>query len=216
MGTGQSGEKGYEKIEVTGGEKAAAQANQNNGLAIVQYLDKSGKLLITKDGLEMVKHFEGCYLEAYVDPVGVATIAYGRIVYPNGKKVKLGDKCTKEEAEAWLLEDLYAEGAKYVRAFLNDEIENKLTPFQFSSLVDFTFNRGAGRLREYVVPYLNSGNFNGAIKSLVSVNWAGPKKKYLVGLDRRRWAEARMFNGGNWTDFNTVPKFLKFKSNGHK
>jgi lysozyme len=179
-----------------------------------KYSDNSGRFLINGSGLEMAKHFESFFPKAYVDPVGVVTIAYGRIIYPNGKKVKMGDTCTQSEADAWLLEDLYGEGAKYVRSMLTNEDE--LNENEFSACVDFTFNRGAGRFRDYIAPYLNKGDKKGAMKSLLTVNWAGSQRKYLLGLDRRRWAEKYLFEGKDWSPFKSISWFKAFKAKGYK
>lgn len=180
------------------------------------YSDNSGKFLINSAGLEMVKHFEGLYLKAYRDSVGVLTLAYGRIVHPDGRKIREGETCTVEEAEAWLLHDLYAEGAKYVRVFTADDRESKLSENEFSALVGFTFNRGAGRYRDYISGFINAGDNAGAMRSLCSVNWAGPDRKYLLGLDRRRWAERYLFEGKDWTQFKDIAWFKKFKERGYR
>lgn len=181
-----------------------------------RFFDKNGRLLINRTGIQLIQHFEGCYLKAYQDSVGVWTIAWGRIVYPDGRKVKKGDTCTQEQADAWLLEDIYAEGSKYVRVFLNDDVEAELNDDQFSALVGFCYNRGAGRFRDYVAPFINKRDFPGAMKSLCSVNWAGPDRKYLLGLDRRRWAERYLFEGKDWSEFNNVAKFQAFKNRGYR
>lgn len=182
----------------------------------IKYSDNSGKFLINSDGLAQQKHFEGLYLKAYLDSVGVPTIGYGRIKYPDGRKVKLGDTCTEHEAEIWLLDDLYGEGAKYVRAFLNDDVEKELNEDQFSALVGFTFNRGAGRFRDYVAPFINRRDFKGAMESLVKVNYAGADRKYLLGLDRRRWAERYQFEGKDWRAFDNIAKFRAFRDRGYR
>lgn len=178
------------------------------------YKNKAGLFIINQQGFEQVKHFEGCYLKAYVDPVGVATIGFGRITNSDGSKVKIGQTCTQADADAWLLEDLEGEGAKYVRAFLTNE--DALNDNEFSACVGFTFNRGAGRFREYIAPFLNKGDKAGAMESLVTVNWAGRERKYLLGLDRRRWAEKLLFEGKNWRDVDSVQKFKEFITNKGK
>lgn len=179
-----------------------------------KYSDNSGKFLINGEGLALVKHFEGCYLKAYLDSVKVPTIGWGTIVYPSGKKVKMGDTCTQAEADSWLLLQLYTEAAKYVRAYLTNE--DALSENEFSALVSFTYNRGAGRFREYVAGFLNNGVKSGAINSLLSVNWAGASHEYLLGLDRRRWAEKYLFEGKDWRAFDSVEKFKSFKARGYR
>lgn len=183
-----------------------------------RYLDKNGKLLVTQDGLELITHFEGYYPKAYVDPVGVVTIGWGTIKYPDGRKVKMGDTVTEDQARELLMHDIWDDGAKYVRSFLNDSVEAELTDAQFSALVSLTFNRGAGRFRDFIAVHLNKRDFTNTILAIKSLNWAieNGQRKYLLGLDRRRWAEARMFEGKNWREFDSIAKFQEFKKKGYR
>ena len=61
---------------------------------------------ISENCLELIKHYECLYLKAYLDPVKIPTIGFGTIVYPNGKRVKIGDVCTEEQANQWLLYEI--------------------------------------------------------------------------------------------------------------
>lgn len=164
---------------------------------ISPWIDYNGQKVITRDGLELVKHFEGLYLKSYLDPVGVPTIAYGRTVYPDGRKVQLNETCTEEQANDWLIIDLDKEGAKFVRAW----IKRELKPYEWSALVSFTYNRGAGRFRENLVRLVNENKMSEAALCLKSYNWAGSSKKILPGLTRRRNAEAAMLLGDDWQQF---------------
>ena len=49
---------------------------------------------ISKTGSDLISSFEGIRLNAYDDGVGVWTIGIGTTIYPNGVKVKKGDKCS--------------------------------------------------------------------------------------------------------------------------
>ena len=51
------------------------------------------EMQISKEGLALIKFFEGCELEAYKCPAGVWTIGYGHT-----KDVKEGDKINKASA----------------------------------------------------------------------------------------------------------------------
>jgi lysozyme len=179
-------------------------------------LDKNGKLLITRKVLELTKHFEGLELIAKDDGYGTPTVGYGRIKYPDGTKVRNGDKCTEKQAEEWLVHDLYEEGAKYVRAFLIDDVEPDLTDDEFSVWVDLTFNRGAGRFREYIAPHLNKRDKHQAKTALVGEGLTRAAGRYSLGLDRRRWAERQILEGGDWKVFNNIAAFQKFKENGYR
>lgn len=189
----------------------------------MSYKDKDGKLLINKNGMELVQHFEALYLTAYQDSVNVWTIGWGRILHPDGRKVKAGDTCTKAEADAWLLEDLYADGAGPIRRLT--EKEDGLSEDQFSALVSFTYNRGSGRYDQKLDDLVDAGladNILNAVesgdicKAIASYNWAGSPPKYLLGLDRRRWAEQYLFQGKDWRVFTSLDYFKAFKDRGYQ
>lgn len=173
---------------------------------------RNGLVLITRDGLEMCKHFEGLFLKAYKDPVDVVTIGYGRIRNSDGSPVKSGQTCTEAQAEEWLLEDLEREGAKYVRAFYPNWTSLKLNVW--SAYVDFTFNRGAGRFRDGPAVYLKKEDHTMAVANLLTFDWAGNPRRTLEGLERRRHAEKLMIEGKDWRALDTVAKFRAFKARG--
>jgi len=139
---------------------------------------------------EMVKHFEGCRLEAYQDSVGVWTIGYGRTL-----QVENGDTCTQEQADEWLGLDI-----KWTERCVNGNVEVPLAQHQFDALVDFTFNVGCGKLAgSTLLRLLNRAYPVGRIAEEFP-KWRLPlvNGKPLPGIMARRAAEARMFNGGDW------------------
>lgn len=162
---------------------------------------------ISKEGLALIQHFEGCYLHAYLDSVKVPTIAWGRIVYPDGTKVKMGDTCTQEQADEWLRQDVESEAAKYMRAW----VKEPLTQYEFDALVSFCYNRGAGRLKQVITKPRSMW-----MQLLVEYNWAGSDHRYLLGLDRRRWAERYMYERKGWECFKDQKFFEHFKSKGYR
>ena len=80
---------------------------------------------ISQSGIDLLKHFEGCELEAYQDSVGVWTIGYGHT-----KDVDPGMKITQELAEHMLKEEL----PEY-EGYVKDMVEVDLEQCQFDSLV---------------------------------------------------------------------------------
>lgn len=138
-------------------------------------------------GLVQTKYCEGLYLTAEPDSRGVPTIGWGRIEYDDGTRVKNGDTCTIIDAAKWLLEDVENDGSHYVRAW----VKTPLTQNQFDALSDFTFNRGAGRLKTLLaMPGNIYDNFLTAV----------PGDKEL-GLQRRRRMNRAMYLGEDWTVF---------------
>ena len=143
-----------------------------------------------QEGLKLVKSFEGLYLEAYPDPVGVWTIGWGAT-----KGVRRGMKITVAQAETMLqdeLEEFEAAVADAVKVQINDD--------QFSALVCFSYNVGARALFEStLLKLLNQGKFQEAADQLPRWDKAGGQS--LLGLSRRRRAERALFLSQPWEEF---------------
>lgn len=134
---------------------------------------------INDAGLKLIEGFEGLRLTAYQDSVGVWTIGYGHT-----KGVTKGQTITQEQAESFLRDDLaVAENAVNTLATQHDW---EFNDNEFSALVSFAFNLGAGNLTKLA----NYGRENIADRILL-FDHAGGKK--LAGLTRRRVAERELF-----------------------
>lgn len=134
--------------------------------------------MVNNETLDLIKSFEGLRLRAYPDPAtGGKPITIG---WGHTKGVKLGQKITREQAEAFLLEDLLQSERDV------DSLGLYLTANQYGSLVSFRFNAGMGNLRKLVskgIPHI-------ADRLLMFDHAAG---KVLAGLTRRRKAERKLF-----------------------
>ncbi|MEG3859764.1 lysozyme, partial [Microcoleus sp. herbarium12] len=112
-----------------------------------------GGMTINQDGLNLIKSFEGLYLDAYLDPIGIPTIGYGHT-----QGVEEGMTITEAQAEELLRKDL----AEFESA-VSEAVEVEIDENQFSALVSFSFNLGAGSLFEStLLKLLNQGDFQGA------------------------------------------------------
>lgn len=150
---------------------------------------------INQKGLEIIKSFEGCKLEAYLCPAGVPTIGYGTTKI-NGKAVKMGTKITKEQAEEYLRADV----EKFEKAVMKYNDVYNFTENQFSALVSFAYNignidqltaRGVRTIAEISakIPAYNKAN-----------------GKELAGLTRRRKAEKALFDSDAMEEKKETPK----------
>lgn len=141
------------------------------------------------EGVQLIKEFEGFVPKWYQDPVGVWTIGYGHTdnagspKYATSKNMRL----TVAEATSILQRDLgqYESAVeRLVKVPLNDN--------QFSALVSFTYNLGAGNLgSSTLLKKLNAGDYAGAANEFARWNKGGGK--VLNGLVRRRAAERELF-----------------------
>lgn len=143
---------------------------------------------MVQPALDLIKEFEGCRLEAYLDPVGIPTIGWGTTVYPDGKPVRMGDRCSQDQADLYLEHD--------VRKFANavDVLVQRHIPHNaFCALVSFTYNVGAGALKSStLLRKLNSGETLAEV-ALEFQRWVKAGGVTLKGLVRRREAERDLF-----------------------
>ena len=144
---------------------------------------------MSEEGLELIKEFEGCKLEAYKCPAGVWTIGVGSTLYEDGSKVQKGDYL-KSEDEAM---DLLALTLGKYEQSVTKSVHVPLTQNEFDALVSFTYNVGGANLASStLLKLLNSGESKSIVaKEFHKWNKAGGKE--LAGLTRRRQAEARLF-----------------------
>ena len=135
---------------------------------------------ISRNGLNLIKNFEGLCLKAYKCPAGVLTIGYGHT-----KNVNINDVITLEQANLYLLQDL--KGTIFcVNEY--DKIYN-FTQNEFDALCSFTFNCGKGNLNKLT----NKGKRTKQEISEKILLYNKANDKTLNGLVKRRKAEHDLF-----------------------
>lgn len=142
---------------------------------------------MTKEGLALIRDFEGFVGTAYRCPAGILTIGFGHTSSAGAPAVLPGMKMTRDEAERVLAADVsrFAEGV--ARA-----MRRELSPMQFSAIVSFAYNVGLGALcRSSVLKAVNSGHFDAVPAKLLL--WVKAGGRVLPGLVRRRRAEGELF-----------------------
>ena len=138
---------------------------------------------ISQNGINLIKQFEGCRLEAYKCPAGVWTIGYGH----TGADVVSGKKITQEQAENLLKQDLIVHCNNVSKL-----VKVKLNQNQFDALVSFEYNVGYGNFSSStLLKLLNKGDYAGAAGQFERWVYAG--KTVLAGLQKRRKAEMSCF-----------------------
>jgi lysozyme len=152
---------------------------------------------LTKQALELLVHFEGLKLEAYLCSAKVPTIGIGCTYYPDKTPVKIGDKL-KDASEAYVLKE----------AILKDFISGvesalkgvTVTEYEFSACVCLAYNVGVKAFtNSSVCRFLKLGNKDEAAESFLL--WNKVAGKVLLGLVRRRYAEMLLFQNKNWADY---------------
>ena len=147
--------------------------------------------MVNKATVDLIKQFEGLELKAYVDPATgnePITIGYGTTIYPNGKKVLIGDVCTAEQAEEYLAYDLNKFSNKVqplVKSMVNDN--------QFGAVTSFAYNCGLGNLKSSTLLKMVNNNPNDKEIDKQFMRWNKAAGKVMNGLTRRRAAESKLY-----------------------
>lgn len=155
---------------------------------------ESGKLPAA--GIELIKEFEGLYLEAYPDPLSgnlPITIGWGSTKDIDGSPFELGDKISREKADLLLEQQVkykYLDTLEKTIPFWDEMNDN-----QHGALVSFAYNLGAR--------FYGSSDFNTISRVLREKEWSKvPDALYLyrnpgtsveAGLARRRIAEGNLW-----------------------
>jgi len=107
--------------------------------------------IVTDTAINLIRGFEGLHLSAYPDPASPLartgkgsgdpwTIGWGRT-----KNVQRGDRCTLDEANAWLRED-----ADRSAGIVRTAVQVPLTAGEFAALTSLAYNLG------YIPPSLRA------------------------------------------------------------
>lgn len=147
-------------------------------------------MIVSKNGLDLIKEFESFKSKPYLCPSGVPTIGYGSTYYPDGKKVTLQDKEITEQKACEILEYI---ANKDFGNNINKVVKVRLDQNQFDALVSFSYNVGNGNFNSStLLKWLNQGFYNEA--SIQLLRWDKSKGMPLAGLTKRRKAEKELFD----------------------
>ncbi|WP_288106960.1 lysozyme [Limnobacter sp.] len=155
---------------------------------------------VARKGIELIRSFEKFNGHLYhTDGGGHCTIGWGHLVHPghcdgreNEKKFKAG---VNHQVASQLLESDLA-GAEATINQTAQKYKIQLNQNQFDALVSFTFNTGAGSFKKMILQILRE-NAGVPIDEIPRhmIRYNRSSGKVLLGLERRRNAEIRLFNG---------------------
>lgn len=135
-------------------------------------------------GLALIRTFEGCVLRAYKCPAGVWTIGIGHTA-----GVMPGDRITEQEALRLLDQDVHP-----IEQRLNETFP-WLSQNQFDALVSFIFNLGWTTFRNSTLYRRIKAKAGDRLVCEQLFRWHFANKMPLLGLMKRRVAEANLWMG---------------------
>lgn len=150
------------------------------------------------DVLWLIKKQEGLRLEAYKCPAGVWTIGWGTTFYPDGSRVKQGDKITKEQADNifnwYCVQNIKMPKGQY-------------TFNQKAALYSLIYNTGQDAFdRSKCKKHLEAENWE---KAFQEWNWTKANGKEMNGLISRR-KEERFYFFNELLDVDALEKKYYF------
>ena len=155
--------------------------------AVKNMLGIPESMSVSNKGVDLICEFEGKRLVAYDDGVGVWTIGFGTIKYPNGVRVKKGDTCTLDQAKEYMRHDLIE-----FEHTVNSSVKAPLNQNQFDALVSLAYNIGSSAFKSStLVKKLNAGDYKGAADQFGA--WINAGGKRMQGLVNRRDKEKLLF-----------------------
>jgi lysozyme len=138
---------------------------------------------ITKNGIDLIKRFEGFEPKIYLDAAGLPTIGYGHLLRSDEAEI-FKNGISPEAGEALLIKDVLSAECAVLRL-----VRVPLTDGQFDALVSFTFNLGSGALqRSTLRRKVNREEHDEVPEQFMRWIWAGGRR--LRGLMRRRKEES--------------------------
>jgi lysozyme len=140
-------------------------------------------------GIELIKHFEGLRLTAYLCIGGKPTIGFGSTFYPDGRKVNLGDIISEQQANELLMETL----SQFERV-VNELLDGiRVNQNQFDALVSFAFNLGTESLAQSTLLNKIKSNHNDTAIAIEFDKWVMAGGQRINGLVIRRRKEAELY-----------------------
>ena len=153
----------------------------------------------------MIAEAEGLRLAAYRCPAGVPTIGWGRT-----DGVRMGDTCTREQADRWLCEDLQARAAA-VRALCTREPSRN----ELGALTSLAYNIGTDALRRSTaLRQHNAGQHLAAARAIGLWDKArvGGTLTVLPGLTARRAREQALYLTPDDPQHEAMPQAVEAES----
>lgn len=146
----------------------------------------------SKEGIELIKQFEGFSDKPYKCSAGVWTIGFGTIRIDGNKPVTASTpKCTRAEATKWLMEEVNSVCDpvinKHVKVYINQDM--------FDSLSSFIYNLGETNFsKSTLLKRINESKWMDAYYEFQK--WNKAAGVVVDGLTKRRLKEAQLFRRG--------------------
>ena len=142
--------------------------------------------------MPIIEQFEGFKAAPYKDSVGIATIGYGTIKYPDGKPVTMNDPAITEAQATTFLSFEMSLKSKAIAPLL----QKPATLHQAAAMLSLAYNIGTGAFQDStVLKKFNAGDIPGSADAFLmwDKGTVNGQKVVIDGLHNRRVAERSIF-----------------------
>jgi lysozyme len=148
----------------------------------------------SKNFFSLLVMFEGLETKAYKDSAGIPTIGIGTIRYPNGTRVKMGDKCTIDQAYEYAQHDINKKVGTINGLLIGVDVNQN----QFDAICSLVYNVGEGAFassRTLKQIKKDRNNFDAIEPEWMGFNkqTVNGKKEVVRGLTNRRKKEFQLY-----------------------
>lgn len=141
-------------------------------------------MTLNQAGIDLIKDYEKCKLDAYPDLNGIPTIGWGT----TGPEIHLGMAWTQEQCDKVLKADLDS-----LQYRLNRLFTRLITDNQFAACCCLAYNIGVGNFKSSsLLKLLNMNQVEMAADEFLK--WDHSRGKVVPGLLNRRLDEQKLFN----------------------
>ena len=143
----------------------------------------------SQNAIKLIKKYEGFYPDSYLCPASIPTIGFGSTMWSDGKRVKLGQRITMEEAEKLLMWEITNKSKALPKMSVNQNM--------YDSIISFVYNLGLGAFsKSTLYKKINVNPFDPTIRDEF-MKWTKARVKgelkTLPGLVKRRKEEADLY-----------------------
>lgn len=143
----------------------------------------------SQNAIRLIKKYEGFRADSYLCPASIATIGFGSTMWSDGKKVKLGQRISMEEADKLLMWELTNKTKALPKLSVNQNM--------LDSIISFVYNLGLGAFtKSTLYKKINANPFDPTIRDEF-MKWTKARVngelKTLPGLVKRRKEEADLY-----------------------
>lgn len=151
---------------------------------------------INDETISLIRRWEGLRLFPYRCPAGIPTIGYGSTVYPNGKRVSIGDPKITEAQAVNMLAGECVELLKKLKLC----VKVKMTDNMAGALVSLCYNIGMGAFHKSTLLRRLNAKMPKQMVADEFLKWDKARLNgvltALPGLTERRKAERALFLKG--------------------